>query len=160
MLSYPEQRICTLKDICPTEDQFSCARIKFLVFYGIGKKGIHFLNKRFASLSLAEVLCVFVTGCLGGALTFILKAYENSFPARYVLQFLPGLGRLFIDTLVNVKVNLYSLYTGVKAASYEFYFTSLSFQNCSLNTPSANKLVIFFLSVLPKKKLAGKRAYF
>lgn len=53
-------------------------------------------------------------------------------PARYVLQFLPALGHLFIDTVVNVKVNVYSLYTAVKAASYEFYFTSLSFQNCSL----------------------------
>ena len=69
---------------------------------------------------------------LGGALTFILKAYENYFPARYVLQFLPALGHLFIETLVNVKVKLYSFYAGVKAVSYEFYFTSLSFQNCGL----------------------------
>ena len=33
---------------------------------------------------------------------------------------------------MNVKVKLYSFYTGVRPVSYEFYFTSLSFQNCGL----------------------------
>lgn len=87
-------------------------------------------NKRFASLSLVTLVCVFVRR--RGALTFVLKGYENSFPLRYFLRFLPALGHLFIETLVNVKVKLYSFYTGVKAVSYKFYFTSLSFRNCGL----------------------------
>lgn len=138
LISDPKQTISIFEDICPVMSKISFLLNWYFIARSVRRSiGLlpirvkeFILNKRFASLSLVTLVCVFVTRRC--ALTFILKAYENSFPVRYVLQFLPAPGHLFIETLVNVKVKLYSFYTGVKAVSYKFYFTSLSFQNCGL----------------------------
>ena len=126
LISDPEQRISIFEDICPV-----MSKISFLLnWYFIARSvrlsigllpvGVKefILNKRFASLSLVTLVCVFVTRRC--ALTFILKAYENSFPVRYVLQFLPAPGHLVIETLVNVKVKLYSFYTNFTLQVYLF----------------------------------------